>query len=114
MNHGMRLAALTLLAGTFGCGSGGNSSSGTSSNLSISFSSGSVQASLATAGTVTVTLTRSRNTGSVTLTLRGLPTGASAQIQSPGSEKGGSITFHGGTAVSGSYPLNVTANDGRV
>ena len=114
MNHGMRLAALTLLAGTFGCGSGGNSSSGTSSNLSISFSSGSVQASLATAGTVTVTLTRSGNTGSVTLTVQGLPSGASAQIQSPGSGNGGSITFAVGTAVSGSYPVTVTANDGRV
>jgi hypothetical protein len=106
------LAGLVLLAAAIGCGSGGSSSGG-SDSLSLSFNTSSVQASLTTPGILTVTLTRAGSTGSVTLTVQGLPAGASAQIQSPGSGNSGSITFSVGTAVSGSYPVTVMASDGR-
>jgi hypothetical protein len=108
-----RFAVLLLLAAAVGCGSGTNSSSGTSGSLSLSFNVASVQASLTTPGTVTVTLTRGGSTSSVTLIVQGLPSGASAQIQSPGAGNSGSITFSVGTAVSGNYPVTVTASDGR-
>jgi hypothetical protein len=64
--------------------------------------------------TVNATLLRSGTTGNVTLTVTGLATGATNQIQSPGSGNSGSISFTAGTAAAGNYPLTVTASDGTL
>ncbi len=114
MDRCARPAVWLLLAAAVGCGGGSGSSSGGSDSVALGLGTSSVQASLSTPGTLTITLTRTGNTGSVTLTVQGLPSGASAQIQSPGTTNTGSIIFSVGTAVSGSYPVTVAASDGRV
>jgi len=53
-------------------------------------------------------------TGNVTLQVQGLPTGASATIQSPNSSNTGSIMITAPTAAAATYPLTVTASDGVV
>ncbi len=93
------------------CGSGGNSTMGSSLTLSLSNSS-----PLAFQGqpavTDNVTLTRTGSIGNVTLTVAGLPQGATDTVQSPGSGTSGSISIEAGTAAAGTYPLTVTASDG--
>ncbi|MGO9087214.1 MAG: hypothetical protein ACLP6G_20160 [Terriglobales bacterium] len=63
---------------------------------------------------VNASLARTGTTGSVTLTVAGLPQGASDSIQSPGSGNSGSIAFGAGTAAPGTYSLTITASDGAV
>jgi hypothetical protein len=107
------LACLSLL-GLAACGSGG-ASSNPGGSLSLSFSPASALVfSGQPAATINVTLTRQGATGTVTLSVQGLPTGAAATLQSPGSSNSGSITLSASTAAAATYPLTVTASDGSV
>lgn len=64
---------------------------------------------------VTVTVTRSGAIGNVTLSASGLPTGASAAFQQPGTGPSGQITIAAAAAtLSGTYPLTIQATDGVV
>jgi hypothetical protein len=102
------------LPGLIACGSGGtNSNPGGSLSLSVSSGSALVFPGQPST-TVTVALTRQGTTGNVTLSVQGLPPGAAATIQSPGSSNSGSITLSVSTAAAATYPLTVTASDGTV
>ena len=58
------------------------------------------------------TVTRAGAASNVTLSIQGLPAGATSQIQSPGSGNNGSLTLGAGTAAAGSYLLTIQASDG--
>ena len=113
MRFGKLIAVCAPLALALGCGGGGMSGGG--SNLTLSLANGSVQVfqgASQNSSTVNATLMRSGTTGSVTLTVVGLPQGASDTIQSPGSGNSGSVTINAGTAPAGTYSLTVSASDG--
>jgi hypothetical protein len=61
---------------------------------------------------VGVTTATAGAVGSLTLTVAGLPAGATEQIQSPGTSGSGSVTLGAGTAGAGAYAVTVTASDG--
>jgi hypothetical protein len=67
-----------------------------------------------TSATVNATLTRTGTTGNVTLSVSGLPPGATDTVQSPGSGNSGSVSFDAGTAAAGTYSVTVLASDGSV
>lgn len=101
-------ASLALAAG---CGSGG----GTKPGLMLSLASGTATAfQREPAATVNATVARSGSTGNVTLTVSGLPQGATDTIQSPGSGNSGSVAINAGTAAAGSYAVTIMAEDGTV
>jgi hypothetical protein len=113
----MKIAAFAVvcvpLALTLGCGGGGMST--TSSSLAVALANSSASAYQGQAAvTVNANLTRSGSTGSVTLTVSGLPQGASDTVQSPGSGNTGSVAISAGTAALGTYSVTVTATDGTV
>ncbi len=99
-----------------GCGGGGMGSGGTSTiSLSLANNSAQVfQGASQNSATVNASLTRTGTTGSVTLTVTGLPLGASETTQSPGSSNSGSVTINAGTAAAGTYSLMIKASDGTV
>lgn len=88
---------------------------GGGSNLALSLTNSAPQVFPGLASVaVTVNLTRSGSTGNVTLTVTGLPQGASDTIQSPGAGNSGSVSFNAGTAAAGTYSVTITASDGNV
>jgi hypothetical protein len=106
------LALFILLSFSAGCGGG---SSSPSSSLTLSLGSNTAQVFQGQGSmTVNATLLRSGTTGSVTLTVTGLPPGATDQTQSPGNSNSGSVTFNAGTAAAGTYAMTVTASDGTL
>jgi hypothetical protein len=111
----MRIPALLLaylsLLGLVACGGGGSSNSGGSVSLSFSPASALIFPGQA-ATTINVMLTRQGATGNVTLNVQGLPAGATATIQSPGSSNSGTISLSASSAAAATYPLTVTASDG--
>jgi Glycosyl hydrolase catalytic core len=108
------LLACSCLFGVAGCGGGGGTISPTNS-LSLSFSpSSAIVFTEQIANPINVTIVRQGTTGDVTLGVKGLPTGAAAIIQSPGSSNTGTITFSAVIAPAGTYPLTITASDGTV
>ena len=101
------------VAAAMGCGGGGGMQSGGGSSLTLSLASSSAQVFQEQGPTtVNASLTRSGSVGSVTLTVSGLPQGATDQIQSPAAGNSGSVQFSAGTAAAGTYALNVMASDG--
>lgn len=85
------------------------------SSLTLSLANGTAQVFQGQASVVVnANVTRSGSTGNVTLTVSGLPQGASDTIQSPGSGNSGSVSFNAGTAAAGTYSLTVMASDGTV
>lgn len=75
--------------------------------MTLSASAASIQQGATTP--VTVTLTRTNFTGDVTLTLAGLPTGATGSFgTNPVSGSSSVLTLGGGTATPGTYNLTVT------
>ncbi len=99
-----------------GCGGGGMSGGMLGGGLTLSLANSSAQVYQGQASvTVNVSLVRTGTTGNVTLTVTGLPTGASDTVQSPGSGNSGSVTLSAAaSAAPGAYPLTVTASDGNV
>jgi len=62
---------------------------------------------------VSATIARSSSTSSVTLTVSGLPSGATYTVDSqPGTGTSGVIALNPGTAAAGAYSLTVSASDG--
>jgi putative glycosyl hydrolase len=105
---------LALLAATLGCGAGGMASDG-SSSLALSLANSTAQVFQGQPSvTVNANLTRSGSTGTVTLTVSGLPQGATDQVQSPGAGSSGSIAFNAGTAAVGTYAVTILASDGTL
>jgi len=114
----MKIVKLAVVFGplllALGCG-GGSMGSGAGSGLNVSLSSGSALVFQGQASTtVNVSLTRTGSTGNVTLTVSGLPQGASDTVQSPGTGNSGSVTFSPGTAGAGTSPVTIAASDGTV
>ena len=64
------------------------------------------------AAQVGMTATRMSNTASLTASVSGLPTGATATVNSPGTGTTGSILFASGSAAPGNYSLTVSMTDG--
>ena len=93
------------------CGGGGGGTPPSGISISISPSSALIFPNQA-AASVNVTVARQGSTGNVTLSVSGLPAGATASVQSPGSGNNGSISFSATTAPAASYPLTVSATDG--
>lgn len=96
-----------------GCGSGGMGLGGSGLTLSLANNSAQVFQGKASV-TINANVTRTGTTGNVTLSVTGLPAGASYAVQSPGSGNSGSITLSAGTAEAGTYSLTITASDGNV
>src|ERR1700734_2367840 len=109
-------ALFVLLSFSAGCGGGSmNSSISPSDSLTLSLANDTAQVFQGQSSvTVNATLLRSGTTGNVTLSVAGLPSGATDQIQSPGNGNSGSIAFNAGTAGAGANPLTVTASDGTL
>jgi hypothetical protein len=104
---------VVLAAAAIACG--GGSMSGAGDSVSLSLAASSLQVFQGEASQmVNATITRMGSVGSVTITVTGLPNGATAQIQSPGAGNSGSITVDPGTSAAGSYMLHVVAGDGTV
>ncbi len=99
------------LAFAVGCGG-----MGTGGMLSVSVANTSPQVFQGQASVaVNVSVTRTGSTGNVTLSVSGLPSGASDTVQSPGAGNSGSVTFTAATsAAPGTYPVVVSASDGTV
>jgi hypothetical protein len=106
------MAICAALAFAVGCGNAGvHTIPAPSLTLSLSNSSPlAFQGQPAVTDNVTVTPIGS--IGNVTLTVTGLPQGATDTIQSPGTGTSGSISIEAGTAAAGTYPLTITASDG--
>jgi Glycosyl hydrolase catalytic core len=99
----------------FAVGCGGSSMGTPPASISLALSSSSVTAFQGqAAATDNVTVSRVGTSENITVTLSGLPTGATIQIQSPGSGNSGSLSIDSGTSTAGTYPLTVTASDGAV
>ena len=96
------------------CG-GGSSSSGNAGAVTLTLASSTAQVYQSQASTtVNATIARTGTVGNVSLTLTGLPAGATSQVQSPGTGTMGSVAVGAGTAAAGSYPITVMASDGQV
>jgi len=103
----------SILSGCGGSEGGGNQGGNQSGSLSVSLSNASPLVFPAQSGaSITATLTRTGTTGKVTLSVTGLPNGATASVQSPGASNTGTVTVGAGTAPAGTYQAVVTASDG--
>lgn len=106
--------ALLLLFALAGCG--GSSSGGTTTttnSIAIQLSSATLTIAQGSSGSDTVTVTRTGTTGNVTLSVSGLPTGATATFTDPVAGNSGQIAIATTAAtLSGTYPLTVKATDG--
>ncbi|HLY63325.1 MAG TPA: hypothetical protein VKV95_21485 [Terriglobia bacterium] len=119
MQSGTRAALLAILIVTLlaaSCGGGGYSATTNPppAPVSIQLSAASLTATQDGAPALLgVTLARpAGNANSVTLSVTSLPTGASAQITSPGTGNAGTIVFNGQGAAAGTYQVTVNASDG--
>jgi hypothetical protein len=101
------------LAFALACGGGGGMGT---NGLTVSLANSSAQVFQGQASTtVDVSLTRTGSTGNVTLTVTGLPSGASDTVQSPGTANSGIVTLSASTgAAPGTYTVTITASDGTV
>jgi hypothetical protein len=114
----MKIAKLAVVFASFvlawGCG-GSGSGSGGGSGLTLSLPNATATAFQGQAAvTVNATLARTGSTGNVTLSVAGLPQGASDTVQSPGAGNSGSVAISAGTAAAGAYSVTITASDGTV
>lgn len=96
-----------------GCGSSGGSGGGNGPQFSFTLGSSSVTAFPGqTSSAVAISVSRSGSKGSLTASVSGLPSGASAQVQSPGTANTGSLTLSNASASPGNYGLTVSITDG--
>lgn len=111
VQFGVILLAMLLLAG---CGS--NSSSGThQTGPQFAFTlSGSTLTTFPgqTSSSIAITVTRSGSSDSLTASVGGLPSGVTAQVQSPGASNAGSFTLTNSNGTPGNYDLVVSLTDG--
>jgi hypothetical protein len=93
--------------------SGGSGGTGGSGSISVSLSGSTVTVPAGgSIGRLSVTIARSGTTGSVTLSVTGVPTGASAMFVQPANGNSGEVDLNPGTAAQGTYSLTVQASDG--
>lgn len=93
---------------------GASAQASTSQNsISLALSADALAVTQESTGDVSVTVTRTGTAGKVKLNVVGLPKGASAAYQQPGTGTTGRITISPRQVFSGSYPLTVEANDGK-
>ena len=100
-----------------GCGSSSSSGGGSGSTnpppnsdkLSMTLSQSTVTVPAGgSVGNVAATITRTDSTGSISLSVAGLPGGATASYTQPATGNSGSILLNPGTAAQGTYSLTVT------
>ena len=105
---------ISLITLIVGCGStGGQGGGGNSGSISVQLAGASVTVPAGgSIGRVTANITRSGSTGAVTLSVTGLPAGASAIFVQPGGGNSGEVAVNPGTAAMGTFPLTVQASDG--
>jgi hypothetical protein len=112
---------LTLLAAislSWACGGSSGASSGSTggSTDSLALTLSGTTATAPAGGSiarVTATVARTNSSGSVTLSVSGLPTGASVTYDAqPGTGNSGTIALNPGSASAGTYALTVSATDG--
>ena len=108
----MKILVSTVLLSLSAACAGAQGSPAEQTGLALSLSGGTLTVAQGTTGNVAVTLVRGGTTGSVTLSVTGLPTGASATYEQPGTTGAGKVVIAAGNALSGSYPLTVAATDG--
>jgi Glycosyl hydrolase catalytic core len=108
------VAGLLLLAFALGCG-GGTIGPPPAPDILLALSASSLKVFQGeAAGSVSATVTRQHTSAAATLTVIGLPSGASVQITSPGAGDTGSLMIDPGTAAAGTYALTVTATAGNL
>ncbi len=104
---------ITLIVACGSTGAQGGGGGGNSGSISVQLVSALVTVPAGgSIGRVTANITRSGSTGTVTLSVIGLPVGASAIFVQPGSGISGEVAVNPGTAAMGTYPLTVQASDG--
>ena len=115
-NPALLIPAFCLLLPFTGCGSSGTNTTVTPitpSSIAIQLSSATLTVSQGSSGSATVVVSRTGTTGNVTLSLTGLPGGATAAYQNPAAGNSGQITIlTTAAALAGTYPLTVQATDG--
>jgi hypothetical protein len=112
---GMGKFAAILLALPLAAGCGGSSGSGGGSGPQFSFSLGNSSATLfpgQSSAAIAISVARSGGSSSLTASVGGLPAGATAQVQSPGTGNSGSIALTNTSAAPGNYPLTVSMTNG--
>lgn len=120
--HGFPIAACLsiglLLAGCGGGGATSSNSGGGSTTPSAQLGATVANSTLTlpaggSIGRSRVSVTRTNDTNSVSLSVSGLPTGATATVESqPGTGNSGVVAINPGTAAQGTYPLTIAATDG--
>jgi hypothetical protein len=106
---GVMLLALPIAAG---CGSsGGMGSSGPQFSFVLSSSTVTSFPGQSTAA-ITIAVSRSGSKGSLTASVNALPSGVTAQVQSPGTGNSGSIVLSDSNAAPGNSSLVVSVTDG--
>jgi hypothetical protein len=110
------IPAICLLLPFTGCGGSGTATTVppiTPSSIAIQLSSSTLTISQGSSGSATVAVTRTGTTGNVTLSLTGLPGGATVAFQNPTAGNSGQVTITTTTAaLAGTYPLTMQATDG--
>lgn len=107
------LAALILVICGGASGKTPEAGSTSQNNISLSLSADTLAITQGASGDVSATITRSGKAGKVKLSVTGLPAGASAAYQQPGTGTTGRIAISPRQALSGTYPLKVEATDGK-
>ena len=110
----MRILVTVVMSATLAtasCG-GGNPVANEQDRLSLSLSGSTLLVAQGASGNVPVTLRRAGSTGSVVLSVAGLPAGASATFEQPGTGDSGKVVISAEAARSGAYSLTVEATDG--
>lgn len=80
--------------------------------ITLQVSAGKLTVAQGSSGKALVSLIRMGTTGSVTLSLKGLPSGATVSYLNPEGASSGQITLMAGTTSEGVYPLTLQATDG--
>jgi len=106
-----------------GCGGGGGASSssggsggggGSTESLALTLSNATLTVPQGgSIGRVTVNVARTNTTSSVSLTVSGLPSGATSTVElQPGTAAAGTVAINPDAAVQGTYPVSISASDG--
>lgn len=106
-------AMLLALPLVVGCGSSGGSGGGGGQQFSFTLGNASVTTFPGqTSAAIAIDVSRSGDKGSLTASVNGLPSGATAQVQSPGTGSSGSLTLTNTSAAPGNYTLTISMTDG--
>jgi Glycosyl hydrolase catalytic core len=110
------LFLVSLLFSMFACGGGGGGSNPAPTPPAFTYSLSTPRLKVFQTGqssSVNVNVTRNTSTGPMTLTVSGLPSGATSQTSGFGSTDAGSLTIASGTAAAGNYTVGLALTDGQ-